>query len=321
MIAFGPVPSRRLGRSLGVNNIPPKFCTYSCVYCQLGRTPNMQVKRERFHGFEEVVKSVKEKVTQAEEKGELIDYMTFIPDGEPTLDIDLGREIDLIRELGIKIAVISNASLIWKEHVRDELSRADWVSVKVDAVREDVWRRINRPHGSLSLEEILQGIRDFSQSFGGELTTETMLVEDLNDSVEELNGMAEFIAEVKPVVSYLSIPTRPPAETWVKAASEGGINAAYQILSSKGVETECIIGYEGTAFASTGNVEEDLLSITSVHPMREDAVREFLAKANAEWELVENLIEGDRLVAVDYEGRKFYVRKLGTDRGKSRTIR
>lgn len=306
---------------MGVNNIPPKFCTYSCVYCQLGRTPNMQVKRERFHGFEEVVKSVKEKVTQAEEKGELIDYMTFIPDGEPTLDIDLGREIDLIRELGIKIAVISNASLIWKEHVRDELSRADWVSVKVDAVREDVWRRINRPHGSLSLEEILQGIRDFSQSFGGELTTETMLVEDLNDSVEELNGMAEFIAEVKPVVSYLSIPTRPPAETWVKAASEGGINAAYQILSSKGVETECIIGYEGTAFASTGNVEEDLLSITSVHPMREDAVREFLAKANAEWELVENLIEGDRLVAVDYEGRKFYVRKLGTDRGKSRTIR
>jgi len=98
----------------------------------------MQVKRERFHGFEEVVKSVKTKVTQAEEKGELIDYVTFIPDGEPTLDIDLGREIDLVRELGIKIAVISNASLIWKEDVRDELSRADWVSLKIDAVCEDV---------------------------------------------------------------------------------------------------------------------------------------------------------------------------------------
>lgn len=321
MIAYGPVPSRRLGRSLGVNNIPPKFCTYACVYCQLGRTPNMRVKRERFHGSEEVVKSVKTKVTQAEEKGERVDYVAFVPDGEPTLDIDLGREIDLIRELGVKIAVISNASLMWKEDVRDELSRADWVSVKVDAVREDTWHRINRPHGSLSLEEILEGIRDFSRSFGGELATETMLVEGLNDNVEELNGIAEFIAEVEPAVSYISIPTRPPAETWVKAASEDRINAAYQILSSKGVETECITGYEGTAFASTGNVEEDLLSITSVHPMREDAVREFLAKAKAEWELVENLIEGDWLVAVDYEGRKFYVRKLGTDRGKGRAIR
>lgn len=311
MIAFGPVPSRRLGRSLGVNNIPPKFCTYACVYCQLGRTPNMQVKRERFHGSEAVVKSVKTKVTQAEEKGERIDYVALVPDGEPTLDVDLGREIDLIRELGIKIAVISNASLIWKEDVRDELSRADWVSVKVDAVREDAWCRINRPHGSLSLEEILQGIRDFSQSFGGELATETMLVQGLNDNIEELNGIAEFITEVGPAVSYISVPTRPPAETWVKAPSEGGINAAYQIISGKGVETECITGYEGTAFASTGNAEEDLLSITSVHPMREDAVREFLAKANAEWELVENLIEGDRLVAVDYDGRRFYVRKLG----------
>ncbi len=310
-----------MGRSLGVNNIPPKFCTYACVYCQLGRTPNMQVKRERFHGSEEVVKSVKTKVTQAEEKGELIDYVTFVPDGEPTLDVDLGREIDLIRELGIKIAVISNASLMWKEDVRDELSRADWVSLKVDAVREDTWHRINRPHGSLSLEEILQDIRDFSQSFGGELATETMLVQGLNDNVGELNGIAEFIAEVKPAVSYISIPMRPPAESWVEPASEDRINAAYQILSGKGVETEYIIGYEGTAFASTGNVEEDLLSITSVHPMREDAVREFLAKANAEWELVENLIKEDRIVAVDYEGRRFYVRRLGTDRGKGRAIR
>jgi len=173
----------------------------------------------------------------------------------------------------------------------------------------------------LSLEEIIQGIRNFSQSFGGKLTTETMLVEDLNDNVEELNGIAELIAEVRPAVSYISIPTRPPVETWVKGASEDRINAAYQILSSKGVETEYIIGYEGPAFAFTGNVEEDLLSITSVHPMREDAVREFLAKASAEWELIENLMEADRLVAVDYEGRKFYVRKLGTDRGKSRAIR
>lgn len=270
----------------------------------------MQVKRERFYGPEEVVESVRDKVREAEERGEPIDYITFVPDGEPTLDIDLGKEIEKVKELGIKVAVISNASLMWKEDVRDELGKSDWVSVKLDSVREDTWHRINRPHGSLRLDKILRGILRFSQDFEGELATETMLVQGINDNGEEINGTAEFVAEMKPARSYISIPTRPPSESWVRAPSEDAVNLAYQIFRSKGIETEYLIGYEGNAFASTGNVEEDLLSITSVHPMREDAVRELLTKANAEWELIEDLMRENRLVAVDYEGTRFYMRKL-----------
>ena len=111
MRAFGPVPSRRLGRSLGINNIPPKVCTYSCIYCQLGRTVRMQSERGAFYAPEEVVRGVEEQVVKAREKNERIDYLTFVPDGEPTLDINLGREMELLRPRGIKIAVISNASL------------------------------------------------------------------------------------------------------------------------------------------------------------------------------------------------------------------
>ena len=93
MIAFGPVPSRRLGHSLGINNIPPKICTYSCVYCQVGRTLRMQVERGAFYEPEQIARNVEKKVKEAQDKGERIDYLTFVPDGEPTLDINLGKEI------------------------------------------------------------------------------------------------------------------------------------------------------------------------------------------------------------------------------------
>ena len=124
MITFGPVPSRRLGRSLGINNIPPKICTYSCVYCQLGRTIKMQADRRAFYEPEKVFQDVKNKVEKAKGKGETIDYLTFVPDGEPTLDINLGREIELLRPLGIKVAVISNSSLIWREDVIADYDQA-----------------------------------------------------------------------------------------------------------------------------------------------------------------------------------------------------
>jgi wyosine [tRNA(Phe)-imidazoG37] synthetase (radical SAM superfamily) len=181
MIAFGPVPSRRLGRSLGINNIPPKICTYACVYCQLGRTIKMRVERDAFYEPEEILRDVRGKVEKARGAGEAIDYLTFVPDGEPTLDLNLGRAIDLLKPLGIKIAVITNSSLMWHEDSREALMQADWVSLKVDAVREDIWRRVDRPHGTLQLASIQDGILGFAKTYTGHLVTETMLVEGIND--------------------------------------------------------------------------------------------------------------------------------------------
>jgi wyosine [tRNA(Phe)-imidazoG37] synthetase (radical SAM superfamily) len=317
MIAFGPVPSRRLGRSLGINNIPPKICTYACVYCQLGRTIRMRVERDAFYEPEEILRDVRGKVEKAREVGEPIDYLTFVPDGEPTLDINLGREIELLRPLGIKIAVITNSSLVWREEVREALMQADWVSLKADAVREDIWRRIDRPHGALQLPSIQDGMLEFAKACTGHLATETMLVEGVNDGEEHLGEVADFLARLQPGVAYLAIPTRPPAEKWVQPPQEEVINRAYQILSRGVGQVEYLIGYEGNAFAFTGDVEQDLLSITAVHPMREDAVDEFLARAQskqqaeADWEVVRLLVARDRLVEVEYGGHRFYLRRLG----------
>ncbi len=314
MRVFGPVPSRRLGCSLGINNIPPKVCTYSCVYCQLGRTIEMHVERSVFYQPEEILKDVEEKIEKAREFGESIDYLTFVPDGEPTLDINLGSEIELLKPLGIETAVITNASLIWHEDVRRDLAKADWVSLKVDSTREEVWRRINRPHRTLQLPSTLDGMLEFAEAYKGELVTETMLIKDVNDSDSHVEEVADFLAQLRPAKTYLSIPTRPPAEKWVQPLNEEAINRAYQILSKRLDHVEYLIGYEGNAFAFTGNVEEDLLSITAVHPMREEAVREFLTRAKADWSIIHKLINQAQLIEMEYEGKRFYMRRLNGSR-------
>jgi wyosine [tRNA(Phe)-imidazoG37] synthetase (radical SAM superfamily) len=309
-LAFGPVPSRRLGRSLGVNNVPPKICSYACVYCQLGRTIKMSVERQQFYQPRDLLRAVEEKVQKAGHSDEKIDYLTFVPDGEPTLDSNLGHEIDLLRALGLKIAVISNSSLIWREDVREDLRKADWVSLKVDSTRADAWSQIDRPHGSLALDSILEGVSEFASTFGGRLVTETMLVRGINDSRAHLEGVAEFLSQVHPSVAYLSIPTRPPAEDWVQTPAEDDLNQAYQIFSERLDAVEYLIGYEGVSFALTGGAEEDLLSITAVHPMRKDAVRALLSKAEADWSVVEGLVDADLLAETEYSGETFYVRKF-----------
>jgi len=270
----------------------------------------MRIDRKTFYESEKIAQSVKEKVKQVREKGEPIDYLTFVPDGEPTLDASLGKEIELLKYLDMKIAVITNASLIWLEDVRHDLQKADWVSLKVDAVNEEIWRRINKPQKSLKLERILDGMVEFANVFKGELTTESMLIQGINDDSGEIERIADFLVELKPSKAYLAIPTRPPAVKTVTAASEQVINMVYQIFGKRLSNVEYLIGYEGNAFAFSGNAEQDLLSITSVHPMREEAVIELLRKADAGWGVVEKLIEDGSLMEVEYQGKRFYMRRL-----------
>jgi wyosine [tRNA(Phe)-imidazoG37] synthetase (radical SAM superfamily) len=269
----------------------------------------MEVKRRSFYSPQEVYEEVKEKVERSASQGHAIDYLTFVPDGEPTLDINLGREIDLLRPLGIRIAVISNASLIWDESVREDLPKSDWVSVKIDALDELTWRRMDRPHRALRHEAILQGILDFSKDFRGELVTESMLLAGVNDDGNSLQATAEFLEKVNPAVAYISVPTRPPAEKWAAMPSEENICQAYQILSARLGHVQLLAGYEGDSFDLTGNVESDILSIAAVHPMREAAIRKFLQQSQEGWEVVQKLIDQGKLVKTEYMGNNFYLRK------------
>jgi len=311
-LAFGPVPSRRLGRSLGINNIPPKTCTYSCIYCQLGRTRNFLVKRRGFYRPEDILKEIEKKVSEASLRNEKVGYLTFVPDGEPTLDINLGEEILLLKRIGIPVAVITNASLLWHDKVKEDLLKADFVSIKVDAVSQELWKSINRPHKSLRLNVILEGIKEFTEIFKGTVASETMLIDNVKYN-SEFEKIANFLGKLKKLdKAYIAIPTRPPTEKWVKPAKEAIVNEAFQVFSKElgNSKVECLIGYEGNAFAFTGNVEEDLLSITAVHPMRKEAVIEFLKKAKTDWQCVERLLQKGELIELEYEGNLYYMRKL-----------
>lgn len=313
-ITFGPVPSRRLGQSLGINNIPPKSCPYSCIYCQVGRTPTRTIDLRAFFRPEEIIAAAARRVREIRQRGGRLDYLTFVADGEPTLDIHLGRAIELLRDLGVKIAVISNASLLWRQEVRESLRRADWVSLKVDTLREEEWRRVNRPHPSLHLETVLRGMLDFSSSFEGRLVTETMLVAGVNDGEESIAKTRNFLEALRPSTSYLGVPIRPAAESRVEPAGEQSVNRAHQLLLERLPRVRLLTDFEGPAFGTTGDIEADLLSITSVHPMREDAVRSLLARNRADWSVVEGLIARRALVATEYRGERFYVRRLTTTR-------
>jgi wyosine [tRNA(Phe)-imidazoG37] synthetase (radical SAM superfamily) len=312
VIAFGPVPSRRLGHSLGINNVIPKHCSYSCIYCQVGQTRYCQVQRQVFYQSHRVFKQVYHKLRQAKALQTPIDYLSFVPNGEPTLDKMLGEEIALLKQLNTKIAVITNASLLHYEEVRHDLAQADLVSLKIDALSPSRWRAINRPHPALRFEDVIAGIHTFAKEFEGTLFTETMLIKGINDTHDEISKIAEFLTSIQPSKAYIGVPTRPPAESWVTLPYEQQLNMAYHILKETiGRErVELLIGYEGNMFLTTGSVEQDLLSITSVHPMRKEAVIAFLAQARTSWKVVETLLAEGKLSELVYQGHTFYLRTL-----------
>jgi wyosine [tRNA(Phe)-imidazoG37] synthetase (radical SAM superfamily) len=317
MIAFGPVPSRRLGNSLGINNVFAKHCSYSCIYCQLGRTISLSLNRRTFYKPAEIVGAVYAKMKKVVQHANPVDYLTFVADGEPTLDFNLGRAIQAVKSFGIKVAVITNSSLLWHQDVRRNLQLADLVSLKIDTVHEKTWRRINRPHSGLKLQTIQAGIHEFANEYQGELITETMLVRDLNDGPKQTAALADFFLDLKLSCAYLALPIRPPAEKWAAPPKAERVNQFYQTLKPSVPNLEYLIGYEGNAFAHSGNVRDDLLSITAVHPMREDAVAELLANSSAGFSVVRKLLDGGLLSEVEFQGHRYYLRNSRQHKDKS----
>jgi len=272
----------------------------------------MTCERRAFHKPEDIATEVRRRIYRAKLRSEAIEYLTFVPDGEPTLDINLGNEISILKQTGIQVAVLSNASLIWRRDVRRALRKSDVVSLKVDAVSETIWRRINRPHRDLRLNLILKGIAVFTREFKGTVISETMLIGNMLYG-DEFERISEFLGSLEKLnKAYIAVPTRPTTDSWVEPPQEETLRTAFQTFSKTlGVDrVEYLIGYEGDAFSLTGRIEEDLLGITAVHPMREAAIREFLKEAHADWKIVERLLEEGKLITLEYEGNKYYTRKL-----------
>ena len=308
MKVFGPIPSRRLGISLGINNIPYKECTYSCLYCQAGKTTKKIALRQPFYQPELLLEEVNQRINNISDISEYPDYLTIVPNGEPTLDVQLGDLIRKLKETGIKVAVITNASLIYFKSVQSDLFHADYISIKIDTVNPEIYFKINDPCRTIRLDDVLDGILSFSAHFKGQLVTETMLLKDYNDLTNEIEDTASFIQKVNPVKAYLSVPIRPPAFVSAKVVDEEKLNEAYQIYSNKIKTVELLTGYEGNNFTSTENPAEDILSITSVHPMRQEAIDELMKKYGSDGNCIQKLIQAQLIKRVSYRGNRYYIR-------------
>jgi wyosine [tRNA(Phe)-imidazoG37] synthetase (radical SAM superfamily) len=264
---FGPVPSRRLGRSLGIDPIPLKTCNWNCVYCQLGRTTPLTSNRREYYPCDEIVQQVKTAL-EAHRTGE-IDWITFVGSGEPTLHIGLGWMIRQVKTLtSIPVAVITNGSLLYRSDVREELRLADAVLPSLDAGTEALYRTINRPHPHLTFAGLVDGLTAFRQVYAGRLWVEIMLVKGLNDSEAALKGLATVLHGIVPDAIHLSLPIRPPAEPWVQPADEEALMRATAIL---GETASRIPPLEGDFdLSGSENLLEAVVAIITRHPMREE---------------------------------------------------
>ncbi|MBW2485190.1 MAG: radical SAM protein [Deltaproteobacteria bacterium] len=214
---FGPVFSRRLGLSQGIDLLPPKTCNYNCIYCEINRAPQLSCERREHVPTSEIIAEI-DTLLANKERVRKIDVFTITASGEPTLHTGLGRVINHIKEKTDKpVAILTNGSQLYLEEVRRDLQAADIVIPSLDAARAESFRKVNRPAKcSSDLETIIAGIVQFSNEFSGDLWLEILLVENINDADEDIEALKKAIAEIKPKRVQLNTVARPPFETFAK---------------------------------------------------------------------------------------------------------
>lgn len=273
---FGPVPSRRLGQSLGIDPVPLKTCNWNCVYCQLGRTRPLTNERKNFFPPEEIINQVKETL-EAHKSGE-IDWVTFVGSGETTLNASIGLLIHQVKALTpLPVAVITNGSLLYLSEVRQELLEADAVLPTLDAGNSQLYRKINRPHPAITFNRIIDGLISFRKIYQGKLWVEVMLIKDINDSEVELKRIAAKLIRIQPDEVHIVLPDRPPSESWVQPSNAEGILRAQAIL---GDIAKVIYPASGTFdLSDSENLVDGIVGIITRHPMKEsdlmDALKRF----------------------------------------------
>jgi len=302
---FGPVPTRRLGQSLGIDPVPLKTCNWNCVYCQLGRSLPMVNEQKDFFPAEEILTEVKNAL-RSHQPGE-IDWVTFVGSGETTLHASLGWLIREVKKLtNLPVAVITNGSLLYKQEMRRDLLTADAVLPSLDAGTVELYQRINRPYPTLSFESLLDGLISFREVYQGNLWIEVMLVKDLNDSEDQLTRIATALKRIKPDEIHIMQPTRPPVETWVKPTDEEGLSRALAIFG----DTARVIHPASGSFDLGGGktIIEAVVGIVTRHPMREDELVETLKNwaAGDVTETLSALAKSGKVQVVERNGIRYW---------------
>ncbi|MBU0984069.1 MAG: radical SAM protein [candidate division Zixibacteria bacterium] len=273
--------------------MPPKSCSFNCVYCQLGRTRRTRIERVSFCSKERVFEEIARQVQSSEP-----DFITFAGDGEPTLSRDLGWLADHCRRRWPShVAVITNSSLLFRDDVREELAAADVVLASLDVGCEATFRALNRPHPDLSFANIREGLMRFAEEYSGKLWLETMLVADANDSHLELTKIRDILKLIGPDRTYVTVPIRPPAESWVTVPPADVILRAQRILG----DAEPVADREAGGFGLSqfSSARQAIVEIGSRHPLRRDQAESIAAFFSSPG-TVANMLQARELIDVHF---------------------
>jgi wyosine [tRNA(Phe)-imidazoG37] synthetase (radical SAM superfamily) len=258
---FGPVLSRRLGFSLGVDLVPFKTCSLDCIYCQAGKTTHKTIERKSYVSLESVMPELKDALKQSQK----IDYITLSGSGEPTLNLDLGRIITAIKKItDIPVAVLTNGTLLHLESVRDELMAADLVVPSLDAVSQEIFCEINKPHPHINVSQMIAGLKSLRESFSGDIWLEIMLVKGLNDFPEEIKKLKDVISSIEFEKVQLNTTVRPAADKVIEPVTNEELASIKELL---GERCEVIAGFRENQHTIDTNIPEKIISIISRRPL------------------------------------------------------
>lgn len=298
---FGPVPSRRLGKSLGISPIPRKTCNYSCIYCQLGRTDKMTNERKEFFLLKNIINEFKNYLKE----NFAFDVVTIVGEGEPTLYSKLGDLIKEIKKITDKpVAVITNGALLNSKEVRSELMNADIVLPSLDAYNEEISKKIDRPLGTIHFQDELNGLIQFSNEYKGQLFLEIMLVSNINCDPKSIEAFKQILKKIKYDRVYINTPVRPPAESFVKTISKDEMRYAVEELG--GISIDMLSS--GEFFSEIKDSYEAILNIIRRHPMNQFEIESFLnsRKDKLDYDIFKKLENDEKINCILYKGIKTY---------------
>jgi len=300
---YGPVSSRRLGRSLGIDLVPFKTCSYDCIYCQLGRTTRKTIERKEWVPLDLLLEQVEQKLCSRP------DYITLSGSGEPTLFSRTGELIDRLKDMtDIPVAVLTNGSLLWQRQVRDDLRMADLVIPSLDAGNEAMFRYVNRPASELSFDRVVEGLIAFRQEYDGQYWLEVFVLGGVTDVNAELDALAAAVRRVAPQRVQLNTVTRPPAENFAYSVAPDHMS---RLADRIGDNAEVIAGHRRAhgqpSFAARG---EDVLELLRRCPCTiQDIASGLRMHRNETVKYVEQLLAEDVLRSENRSYRTYYMAK------------
>jgi wyosine [tRNA(Phe)-imidazoG37] synthetase (radical SAM superfamily) len=298
---YGPVPSRRLGLSLGLSIVPAKTCTIDCVYCQCGRTTRKTLRRESFFPVEDVLGQVGEAV-----RGRRIEFLTFSGEGEPTLNRDIGRLIRRLKQdFDIPVAVITNSTLLTDPQVRRDLYPADLVVPSLDAADQKTFVRVNRGHRDLRAADVIAGLRTFRRYFKGRMWLEVMLVKGVNDDPEHLLRLRRAVADIGPDRVHLNTVVRPPAEKKARPMSHDDLVQIRMLFGPRAEIAESALQQKQKRFS--GDIEAAIVKLVRNRPVTKKDIERSLGIEPKELDAaIRRLTRSRRIKRVEFWGKRFY---------------